>query len=308
MFHTSRLFCAAASLNVVACLRVDAYSGLHDVNTASLDPALGEGFGRHEEARQLMSSSLLETHSNMQTNTSSSPLFECFGCCQRRADRREWREERARLALPKESLVQRMKKDEWHKDGNPNSRIRKWVAYCAAQWRGEVPRTPDCVASGYDTSRVTDFDKLFTVDEWPIEEFNEDISGWDTSSVVTMAWTFFELKSFNQILNRWDVSNVVNFEATFFDAKSFSDIGIIQIWNLHRRAVVLDMFCGANAFKQRLTSKWLQIGEVQRRNWLAKDAFNIVADADKSSRYLADVLIDLQRSAGAREPQEVGYE
>ena len=40
--------------------------------------------------------------------------------------------------------------------------------------------------------------------------FNGDISGWDTSTVTTMAYMFYSAKAFNQDLNSWDVSRVTS--------------------------------------------------------------------------------------------------
>jgi surface protein len=37
--------------------------------------------------------------------------------------------------------------------------------------------------------------------------FNQDISGWDTSSVTTIQQMFYTATSFNQNLSSWDVSN-----------------------------------------------------------------------------------------------------
>ena len=40
--------------------------------------------------------------------------------------------------------------------------------------------------------------------------FNDDISQWDTSNVVTMRQMFYNASSFNQPIGDWDVSNVTD--------------------------------------------------------------------------------------------------
>lgn len=42
------------------------------------------------------------------------------------------------------------------------------------------------------------------------ESFNQDISNWDTSSVISMEKMFNNCFSFNQDLSGWNVSNVEN--------------------------------------------------------------------------------------------------
>ena len=45
--------------------------------------------------------------------------------------------------------------------------------------------------------------------------FNQDISGWDTSSVINMSWMFTAADSFNQDISAWDVSNVTDMRYMF---------------------------------------------------------------------------------------------
>ena len=52
-------------------------------------------------------------------------------------------------------------------------------------------------------------------------DFNEDISGWDVSSVTNMSSMFY-CSAFNQSLNSWDVSSVTNMDSMFSHAFSFN--------------------------------------------------------------------------------------
>ena len=53
--------------------------------------------------------------------------------------------------------------------------------------------------------------------------FNQDISGWDTSNIVTrMGGMFQSASSFNQDIGGWDTSNVTYMQAMFQNATSFN--------------------------------------------------------------------------------------
>jgi surface protein len=46
--------------------------------------------------------------------------------------------------------------------------------------------------------------------------FNQDISGWNVSNVVSMGWMFSNAISFNQDISGWDVSNVKDMRDMFY--------------------------------------------------------------------------------------------
>ena len=98
--------------------------------------------------------------------------------------------------------------------------------------------------STWDTSLITDMDTIFCANEgWAnmpgdgwltrcdtrAATFDEDISGWDMSSVTTMSYMFYQAAAFNQDLSGWDISSVEYMHSTFLDASSFNqDLG----WDL----------------------------------------------------------------------------
>jgi surface protein len=52
--------------------------------------------------------------------------------------------------------------------------------------------------------------------------YNQDISGWDVSSVTDMSDAFLRNSVFNQDISGWDVSSVLNMEGMFEDSESFN--------------------------------------------------------------------------------------
>ena len=51
--------------------------------------------------------------------------------------------------------------------------------------------------------------------------FNQDVGGWNTSSVTDMAMTFCGATSFNQNVGAWDTSDVTDMSYMFGDATAF---------------------------------------------------------------------------------------
>lgn len=100
----------------------------------------------------------------------------------------------------------------------------------------------DGTANTWNVSAITDMSFLFRM-----TEFNEDISGWDTSNVITMEgmfynssfakplpWNVSKVTNMKQMFKagflpslfnyplKWDVSNVVTMEEMFFENKTFN--------------------------------------------------------------------------------------
>ena len=64
---------------------------------------------------------------------------------------------------------------------------------------------------GWNVSSVTTMNSMFS----RASAFNQDIGGWDVSSVTNMFWMFYEATAFNQTIGGWDVSSVTNMYGMF---------------------------------------------------------------------------------------------
>lgn len=84
-------------------------------------------------------------------------------------------------------------------------------------------------------------------------QFNQDISMWDTSNVTNMSGMFDNAETFNQDISGWDVSNVTNMMFMFRYAHKFNQP--IGSWNVKNVTNMKSMFESAPAFNQDL-SQW----------------------------------------------------
>jgi surface protein len=76
------------------------------------------------------------------------------------------------------------------------------------------------------TSRVTDMEKFF----YQNDVFNQDISSWDVSNVISMS-QMFEESVFNQDISNWDVRNVTDMYSMFKNNSAFNQpIGRLECW------------------------------------------------------------------------------
>ncbi len=108
--------------------------------------------------------------------------------------------------------------------------------------------------TNWDTSNVLSMDEVFS--GWP--EFNQDISNWDTTMVESMRGMFKSSKYegsyhigktyFNQDISKWDVSNVKNMSEMFMGATSFNQD--ISTWDVSNVENMAHMFSGAVSFDQ----------------------------------------------------------
>lgn len=93
--------------------------------------------------------------------------------------------------------------------------------------------------------------------------FNNDISGWDTSSITNMSHMFQGASAFNQPIENWDVSNVTNMSYMFakkddelFTAHDDSSPSVfnqpLNNWNVSNVTNMSYMFWRSKAFDQPL--------------------------------------------------------
>ena len=80
--------------------------------------------------------------------------------------------------------------------------------------------------------------------------FNQNIGGWDTSSVKFMNGMFERAAAFNQDIGGWNVTSVATMTQMFRSATSFNQD--ISGWNITSVEFMIRMFEGATSFTQDL--------------------------------------------------------
>ena len=96
----------------------------------------------------------------------------------------------------------------------------------------------------WNTTAVTNMINAFSVGGVKINGFNEDISGWDTSNVISMSLMMKNQSSFNQPIGSWDVSNVTAMWNAFNGMSSFSQD--ISSWNVNKLTNADNFFSNSN--------------------------------------------------------------
>ncbi len=102
--------------------------------------------------------------------------------------------------------------------------------------------------SGWDTGSIISMIGVFQG-----TAFNGDISSWDTSNVTNMIGLFYADAAFNQPLNSWDVSHVTRFDSMFTGAAAFNQP--LNNWDVSSATSFDGMFMGASVFNQNI-SNW----------------------------------------------------
>lgn len=82
--------------------------------------------------------------------------------------------------------------------------------------------------------------------------FNGNISTWDVSSTTMMAALFYNAINFNSDISGWDTSSVTNMNSMFYEATSFNQN--IGSWNTSSVTDMAGMFAYADAFDQDIGS------------------------------------------------------
>ena len=96
----------------------------------------------------------------------------------------------------------------------------------------------------FDVSSVTYMSNPFLYD------FNEDISGWNVSKVVSMSYMFGGCSIFNKPLSNWNVSEVTDMGGMFRDCTAFNRD--LSNWNVSKVRHMEYMFLHCSAFNKPL--------------------------------------------------------
>lgn len=99
--------------------------------------------------------------------------------------------------------------------------------------------------SDWDVSNVIDIAYMFN----DAFVFNQDIGDWDMSSVTTMEGMFFGAETFNQDIGRWDVSGVTDMTYMFWSATAFNQD--LSNWDVSSVTAGENIFQGADAFESQ---------------------------------------------------------
>jgi len=96
--------------------------------------------------------------------------------------------------------------------------------------------------SSWDTSNVTNMSAMF----YSATLFNQPIGGWDLSNVTDISGMFYRAIYFNQPIGGWNTSNVTNMSGTFYEALYFDQP--IGNWNTENVTDMSAMFSGGISY------------------------------------------------------------
>ena len=109
-----------------------------------------------------------------------------------------------------------------------------------------------------------------------IEDFNQDLSSWDVSSVTNMNYMFQGASNFNGNIENWDVSSVTNMNGMFGQAENFNQD--LSSWDVSSVTIMNGMFEAANALsdenKCAIHNSWIVQSTVWPYDWSTFCALN----------------------------------
>ncbi len=139
--------------------------------------------------------------------------------------------------------------------------------------------------SGWNTGTIVRFSGMFN----GATSFNQDIGNWNTSSAVSTNYMFYNNIGFNQDIGSWDMSGVTNLSYMFYGATSFNQN--IGGWDVSHVTDMNNMFTGAGlsqTYYDLLLMGWAELPSLQN---------NVVFDAGTStycfSQTARDTLINI---------------
>merc|ERR1712194_959992 len=109
--------------------------------------------------------------------------------------------------------------------------------------------------AGWDVSAITNMDQLFQSSSWLTQlenNFNADVSSWDTSRVTSMLYMFGNVRKFNQPLS-FDTSKVTTMRHMFYVSFGGSVFNQPLSFDTSRVVSMYRMFYGMDNFNQPLS-------------------------------------------------------
>ena len=106
--------------------------------------------------------------------------------------------------------------------------------------------------SGWDTTKVTDLSYMLNGDFPFAVQFNQPLDSWNVSKVTDMNHMFYYAPYFNQPLKSWNVSKITYMNKMFYSAQNFNQP--LKSWNVSKVIDMSSMFEDAIKFNQPLKS------------------------------------------------------
>ena len=114
-------------------------------------------------------------------------------------------------------------------------------------WENELNSFNDDLST-WDVSGIVSMDKTFQ----NATTFNQNIGGWNTSNVTSMESMFNGASSFNQDISNWMTGSVMSFKDMFKNAIVFNQD--ISVWDTSSVTNMSGMFFGNSVFNQEIGS------------------------------------------------------
>ena len=131
--------------------------------------------------------------------------------------------------------------------------------------------------SGWDTTKVTDLSSMFYGNFSSglfAKSFNQPLKSWNVSKVTDMHYMFKNVALFNQPLDNWNVSEVNNMYYMFYNVINFNQS--LNSWNVSKVTGMRWMFNNAENFNQPLKN-W-NISKVNNMSYMLSGAINFNQD------------------------------